>query len=230
MAVECGSAVLGSMIRNILSDQTRNSLNSWTLVFLPMTEPTIFIPRTFGNGVAVPIIDPAVVSSTLPVAGMQSLLTSVELGMNVTHTFAGDLDITLMSPSGTVATVTTANGGSNDDVYAGTYFSEFADQNRQVPYASNNGMTTDNVYVNLVVATPLTPEESLGTFKAENPNGVWTLTISDDEGGDVGTLNSWALTITTHTCRPNCPGDINGDGVTNIDDFLGVIGFWGACP
>jgi hypothetical protein len=66
--------------------------------------------------------------------------------------------------------------------------------------------------VNLTAATPLVPEEALGAFIGENPNGTWTVTIDDDAGGDIGTLNSWSLALTTATCGCQldltCPGDV----------------------
>ncbi|RPI69595.1 MAG: T9SS C-terminal target domain-containing protein, partial [Ignavibacteriales bacterium] len=50
---------------------------------------------------------------------------------------------------------------------------------------------------NLVTATPLAPEESFSAFLGENPNGTWVLTISDDAGGDEGTLDSVYIHLAT---------------------------------
>ena len=74
-----------------------------------------------------------------------------------------------------------------------------------MPYATNNGLVTDHAYVDNVVATPLAPEEPLGAFRGENPNGIWTLTISDDSNNDGGSLNSWSLFVTTFPAVPT-PG------------------------
>ena len=49
---------------------------------------------------------------------------------------------------------------------------------------TNDGLVTDHVYVNNTLASPLVPEEALGAFIGENPNGTWTLTVSDDEADD----------------------------------------------
>ena len=48
--------------------------------------------------------------------------------------------------------------------------------------------------------TDLVPEEAMGAFGCENPNGTWTLTISDDAAAGGGTLNSWSIEITTDLC------------------------------
>jgi subtilisin-like proprotein convertase family protein len=143
---------------------------------------------------------PAVVTSTIEVAGAGAYLTDLDLITNITHTFAADLDITLQSPAGTVATITTDNGAGNDNVFAGTTFDDQANPGGQVPYSTNNGVVTDNAYANNQTATPLEPEEALAVFSGENPNGTWTLTISDDLAGDGGTLQSWSLDLTTGAC------------------------------
>jgi len=77
-----------------------------------------------------------------------------------------------------------------------------------VPYVTNNGLVTDHLYANLTTATPLVPEEAMGAFIGENPNGTWTITISDDLAGDGGSLDSWSLNITTATfsCPPTAAG------------------------
>lgn len=42
----------------------------------------------------------------------------------------------------------------------------------------------------------LTSAEALSGFDGQDPAGDWTLTVSDNAGGDTGTLNSWGLQIT----------------------------------
>ncbi len=145
---------------------------------------------------------PAVVTSTVVVSGAGPYLFDLDLTTNLTHTFAADLDITLMSPAGTIVTLTTDNGAGNDNVFNGTLWDDDANPAGQVPYVTNPGLVTDHPYVNLVTATPLVPEEALGAFIGENPNGTWTITISDDLAGDGGSLDSWSLAVTTF---PNPP-------------------------
>ena len=195
------------------------NLNSWSVVIGASPNPPLTTNFGFTNVVPVPIPGgPAVVSSTINVAGAGTQLFDVNVLTNISHTFAADLDITITSPAGTVVTLTTDNGAGNDDVFAGTLWDDDANPGGQVPYTTNNGMVSDHAYTNLVVATPLTPEEALGAFFGENPNGTWTITISDDLGGDGGTLNSWGLNLQTFICAPPCagvpsPGAISGPGV-----------------
>ncbi len=172
------------------------SLGVTTFAAAPTTANTT---ATQSTPTAIPA-GPAVVTSTLVVAGAGTSILDVDLTTFITHTFPGDIDMTLTSPAGTVVTVTTDNAGTNDDVYNGTVWDDDANPAGQVPYATNNGLVTDHAYVISTLASPLTPEEPLGAFIGEDPNGTWTITISDDAGGDSGNLASWSLDIDTFTC------------------------------
>jgi len=178
------------------------SLDSWSLAVTTFPSPpltTVTPTATQATPTAIPT-GPAVVSSTLVVAGAGTSILDVDLTTALTHTFAADLDITLMSPAGTVVTLTTDNGAGNDNTFNGTVWNDDANPAGQVPYTTNNGLVTDHAYVNLTTATPLVPEENMGAFIGEDPNGTWTITISDDLAGDGGSLDSWSLDIDTFGC------------------------------
>lgn len=163
----------------------------------PLPTGCMPISSSASNTTAVPISDgaPSVVTSTIEVSGAAPYLWELTVTTFIRHTFAADLDITLQSPSGTVVTLTTDNGAGNDDVFNGTVWSDRANPGGQVPYTTNAGLVTDHPYTNLVLASPLVPEESLAAFAGENPNGTWTLTISDDLTGDGGSLDQWSLDL-----------------------------------
>ncbi len=143
-----------------------------------------------------PINDLATTTSTITVSGVNAYLQDLNITTNITHTFAGDLDITVTSPAGTAVTLTTDNGTGNDNVFAGTVWDDDGGD------TNPPGAASDNVYANLVVETPLVPEEALAAFIGEDPNGTWTISIFDDAGADVGTLNSWNVSLTTLTITP----------------------------
>lgn len=157
---------------------------------------------TYTNNTPVPITDAGVTTSVITVAGALPYLWNVNLQTFIQHTFPGDLDITLQSPAGTVVTITTDNGGGSDNVFDGTIFKDYANPGGQVPYTNNNGLVTDQLYVNAVTATPLVPEEAMAAFIGENPNGDWLLTISDDTALEIGTLNAWSIQLVTLTGPP----------------------------
>jgi subtilisin-like proprotein convertase family protein len=145
---------------------------------------------------------PAVISSTLAVSGVGPYLSDLDVETSIGHTNPADLDITLTSPQGTSVTLTTDNGGSNDGIFTSTLWDDDADPGSQVPYANNPSIVTDRTYTNAAVATPLVPEEALAAFNSEDANGTWTLTISDDEAGDGGTLSGWVLHLETLPSAP----------------------------
>ncbi len=201
---------------------------SWSLAMTTLTAPPGVLNFTGSSGtVNLPIPDgtgvPAV--STIAIGGAGTYTCDVDVTINVPHTWSNDLDITLTSPSGTVVTLTTDNGSSLDNVYTATTFDDDANPGGALPYTTNNGMATDHAYVNLTVATPLTPEEPLGAFIGEDPNGTWTLRATDDTGSDSGTLVSWSLDIDTCACTQvslcnlTCPGDIT----TQATDLNGAV-------
>jgi subtilisin-like proprotein convertase family protein len=219
------------------------TLDSWSLEITALEEAPAATSASFTNTkpVAIPT-GPAVVASVLAVAGVSGPVCDVDLTTFIRHTFAADLDVALTSPAGTVVTITTDNGGGNDHVFDGTLWDDDADPDGQVPYASNDGLVTDSLYADLVVETPLVPEEALAAFLGEDPNGDWLLTISDDLPGDGGSLDSWTLEVVTCTCLPPpCPWDTaqpgdpppgpgTPDGTVGINDIIHLLANWGACP
>lgn len=208
-------------ISDDLSGDT-GSLNAWTLDLFTLPVAPINTTATFSNGTPTPINDVATNTSTITVTGAGTSLTALDLTTAIQHTFAADMDITLTSPAGTVVTLSTDNGAGNDNVFDGTNWDDDINPAGQVPYANNNGLVTDQTYVNLTTATPLVVEEALSAFMGEDPNGVWTLTIVDDLSGDTGTLGSWSLDITTGVGCANltCPANVT---VSNAVGMCGAI-------
>ena len=152
---------------------------------------------TFTNTTAVPISTSVAQTYVHPdCVGVDTYLH--DLTTFLRHTSNSQLDITLTSPAGTVVTIGSANGGANDDVYNGTLWDDDADPGNVAPYtAANSNLVTDTAYTNGAVEAALTPEEPLGAFIGENPNGTWTLTIRDRTNADGGSLDSWKLNVTT---------------------------------
>lgn len=164
---------------------------------------------TSAPGAAIP--DLGSVSADITVGGAGPYLLDLDLTTGITHTYPGDLEISLTSPAGTTVVITTDNGGGSNDVFAGTLWDDQAGQ-----------PATDFAYSDGIVASPLVPEQALSPFIGEDPNGTWTLDIIDDEGADVGTLNSWTLDVTTIPAAPDAIALIfTNDIATTIPDGPG---------
>jgi len=112
------------------------------------------------------VSDSSPTSSNATVSGC-SQIYDLTVDVDITHTWRGDLAVTLSSPSGTSALLHNRTGAQADDL-SGTY-------------STSSGS--------------LTPVDSLTRFIGESANGTWTLLIEDNAPGDNGTLISWGLLI-----------------------------------
>ena len=183
------------------------TLDSWGLEITTLDASPTDTLVSNNTTVNLLISDSATVADSLSIDTVGSVVCDVDLITSITHTFAADLDVNLMSPTGSMVTITTDNGNDNDDVFDGTLWDDSANEN-----------ASDYVYANSVVATTLTPEGALSAFNGENPNGDWTLFITDDSVGNNGMLTSWDLDITT--CAVGGPIASNDDLTTDEISLL----------
>jgi subtilisin-like proprotein convertase family protein len=167
------------------------TLERWSLAVATCSEVPPSVTATAAQGVPLELVDNAPNSSALALGGLGTYLLDLDLRTQVSHTFGADLDITLTSPAGTAVTVTTDNGGETDNSFRGTIWSDDAGS------ANPPGAVTLNAFEDNVVESPLVPEEAMGAFAGENPNGTWTLDVQDDNNGDTGVLESWSLSART---------------------------------
>ena len=65
----------------------------------------------------------------------------------------------------------------------------------------------------------LIPNQPLSTFNGGEFAGSWRLTISDNAGGDTGTLQKWCLL----PALAAIPGDLNGDGCVDTSDMAMLL-------
>jgi subtilisin-like proprotein convertase family protein len=133
------------------------------------------------TNVPVAITDLATVQSTLTIPH-DLVISDLNVAFNVTHTFDGDLDIFLRAPSTTQVELTTDNGAAGDN-YTNTTFDDEAATAITAGTAPFSGTYR--------------PEGMLSSFDSQLAGGTWTLIITDDLGGDVGTLNSWSIQVCT---------------------------------
>ena len=92
-------------------------------------------------------------------------IESVQVEVNITHSYRGDLSLRLVSPSGT-----------------------------SVPLFGRTAPAVDGVN-NLVATFTSANVPALTTLREERAIGNWCLQVSDLAAVDIGTLNTWALTL-----------------------------------
>jgi len=172
--------------------------------YYEFSTPMISNPTFDSTDTPLAIADSTTFDSTITV-GVSKTIVDVDVQIDVTHTYDGDLDIYLISPSGTRVELTTDNGGSGDN-FQGTIFDDEAG--------------TDISAGSAPFAGSYRPEGSLTAIDGETSAGDWKLEITDDAGGDTGTLNWWKLTLTfpPQSCGP----DAGFGSMTAVSDQCGL--------
>ena len=132
---------------------------------------------------------PTITSTLVVPAGLGVVITDLNVvGLVGSHTYVSDLTFTLKSPAGTVVTLFNNLCGQNqyqdfnlnlDDQSATTVF----------PCPPTGGVTVK-------------PTNLLSAFNGQNSTGIWTLTVSDNQSDDGGSLDGWGLSINTNST--NC--------------------------
>ncbi|MFL5734392.1 MAG: proprotein convertase P-domain-containing protein, partial [Chloroflexia bacterium] len=136
--------------------------------------------------VPVTICDLCTVTSTVTIAG-SGTITKIDLtGLDVAHTYINDLIVQLTSPSNTTVVLINRVCGGQDN---------FSNITLDDSAATAIGSTCPPA-----AGTSYRPSSPLSGFNGQSANGTWTLTISDNAGADTGTLNAWALRVTTGSC------------------------------
>lgn len=116
------------------------------------------------------------------------------LFLNIEHTWVGDLEVRLTSPEGTIVSVFErpgipflpgSFGCSGDNIVAKFYDA-----------APNTATDFDNTCGDMpAIAGDFQPLGPFSAFNGENAQGIWTLTIIDNAGGDTGALLNFDLTL-----------------------------------
>lgn len=98
----------------------------------------------------------------------------VDVVVDITHTYIGDLIVELRSPLGTVLRLHNRTGGS-----------------------------TDNLHTTYDELTPPAGPGTMGVFSGVSAQGDWRLFVSDNASIDVGTIDSWTLQFKApEPCEP----------------------------
>jgi subtilisin-like proprotein convertase family protein len=145
--------------------------------------------------------------STVQITGMYGVISKVTVEIQgLTHTFPADLDVLLAGPGGQGVVLMSDAGGGTD--VAGLDFmlddaaaSALPEQAALTPgtYRPANYAGADPFPM---PAPPAPYGAALAALNGIDPNGTWTLFVVDDATGDVGSVTSWKLNITTVVPSP----------------------------
>ena len=135
------------------------------------------------------ILDNTTINSLISVTDDKTVL-DVMVGVEITHTYDGDLLLSLITPTGTTITLSNRRGGGGDH-FTGTVFDDDA--------------TTAISSGSAPFGGSFLPDSPLSDADGINAAGNWTLRVEDLAGSDQGTLNNWTLTLLypAQTCGPH---------------------------
>ncbi|MEM6803588.1 MAG: proprotein convertase P-domain-containing protein [Bacteroidota bacterium] len=192
-------------------------VSAWSSVFSFTTGALFCEGNTVDNlNIGISSGGPNTVSSS-QIINQTGVVNGVKLSnINITHTWVGDLTLTLESPAGTRVTLY-----SEPFCDEGNLLLSFDDQ-ASTPYSVLEGTCRTSPPA---ISGTFQPLESLSAFIGEPMNGPWILEVADGANGDGGSLNAWTLEFCSVT-ETSFGGDIEeidictGDTV-NIDLILG---------
>ncbi|HYP19107.1 MAG TPA: S8 family serine peptidase, partial [Chloroflexia bacterium] len=133
-----------------------------------------------------PISDVVPVQSTLVITGAQIIADLDVININISHTWASDLEASLRSPSGTEVVLFSEVCGNNEWTAQNTGFN-LSDQ--------SNILICESIPPN---QGTYKPENLLSAFNGQSSEGTWTLTITDTAALATGNLNAWGLRISSN--------------------------------
>jgi subtilisin-like proprotein convertase family protein len=168
----------------------------------------------FMNNTAMAIPDTGTINSEIMIdPAFMSVISDLNVTINITHPRDEDLDIFLVAPNGTEIELSTDNGGFGAN-YTNTTFDDAAGLSITAGVAPFTGT--------------FRPEEILSQLNGLPIGGTWTLRITDDSMNEQqGTLVNWTLSFQTplmvviDTVEPNTPYlDLLEDtGRSNVDNI-----------
>lgn len=193
------------------------------------------IVNLYSSSPGLPITDNTTIFDTITVNDSFTI-ADLDVDILIQHTWQGDIIATLTSPLGTTINLINRPGGVGSGVgfstdnYGNPTTGEFFTLDDAAPFVYDTG--SPGVPVNNPVGRWKPDLGPLSDFNGQDTLGNWTLTVSDNAGGDVGTLITWRLVFsrpapdicgTTDPCEGQVIGDANCDGLLNnfdIDCFV----------
>lgn len=168
------------------------TVNAWSLQLTTQQTNPALAPVVLKNTTPLPIPHGAQVTSTVVAAGLGPALYKATVMVQAPHPKSGQMAISLKSPSGKSILLTKNIGGIIADVFSSTTFDDSAPL---LLGCLDVGCSPADGPVPLVV-----PQGALAALVGDNPNGTWTLSISDSGNGQTGTLLGWSLSLTPTLC------------------------------
>jgi len=122
------------------------------------------------------------ITKSVTVPSSTGTVSDVNVSVNVTHARFSDLEMQIVSPSGTIVSLFNKSCASTNSTLA----LQFDDSGTDL----NCSTTTTQIVI---------PASALSAFNGENPQGNWTFRVRDNVVGMLGTINSASVNICNKT-------------------------------
>ncbi|HEX3601183.1 MAG TPA: proprotein convertase P-domain-containing protein, partial [Lacipirellulaceae bacterium] len=178
-----------------IKDPGEPPLEGWTVFLDTNHDGTLNGETVSVSSTDVPrlIFDSLTTYSTISVTGLHSI-NDLDVFLDIAHTFDSGLQVFLTSPNGTRVHLFGGVGGSGDNFMSTTLDDEAAT-------GIGDGIAPFD--------GSFRPQELLSAFDGQDPNGIWTLEVSDTLSAGFGVLNNWSLNITDS--EPTAVTDADGN-------------------
>ena len=171
---------------------------------------------------SIPDVDPFGVSDTINV-GSSFTIVDLEVQFNITHTWIGDLCVSLSkdgSPFELLMSRIGADTGGNT-CHSGSPFG-CSDNNLNVVLDDEAASSIEAQCAPNLTGTFRPDPGSLAGFLGGDAAGAWTLNVVDNAAGDLGTFVSWSLTFTQPAggdspCAEAFPGQCVSESTGSLD-------------
>ncbi len=167
-------------------------------------------------GVSIPDGSYSGVTSTINITENVSI-TDLNVNVNISHGWVGDLIVSIKSPAGTTAVIIDRPGRTNSGYgCSGSDIVATLDDEAATSVENECSSTTPTINGTFI------PNNPLSVFDGENTMGIWEIKVSDVEYSFSGTLNSWGIDYEYEINAPifEVILDENGNATINADELL----------
>jgi subtilisin-like proprotein convertase family protein len=180
------------------------------------------IPDAPSGGVGTPVEVPFVVS------GISGNVGEVTFSLYLTHTWVGDLDVTLVAPDNSTVTLARLINGGNIGKTDGST-SAFGTSCGTYTVFADAGTATiqTQTSANLPLVGTFKPSSALSAFNGKTANGTWKVRFQDLGNVDTGSYQCGVLSIKPFV-NPGPSLNINGDTATDAYDLLEFLKLFGS--
>ncbi|WP_161554603.1 reprolysin-like metallopeptidase [Sinomicrobium soli] len=168
---------------------------------------------TSSDTVVIPENSSGTVTSVLEITDNDMITGGITVSLDITHSWAADLTVTLTSPSGTAVRL----------------FSDICPGSENINAVFSDAGAPVNCNNNPAIGGTVRPEQALTAFRGERTEGTWTLSVTDNHISDGGTINAFGITrcpdpaadnFVIETAEVSCEG--NSDGIISVTAMVAL--------